>query len=38
MKAEPKSSVVKNLASPSFKRLSSIRGIEYASFFVTAFR
>ena len=36
--AQPKSSVVKNLASPSFERLSSIRGIRYASFIVTALR
>ena len=31
-KAEPESIVVKNLASPNFERLSSIRGIGYASF------
>ena len=37
-KAEPKSNVVKNLASPSLERLSSIRGIAYASFIVTSFK
>ena len=37
-KAEPKSNVVKNLASPSLERLSSIRGIRYASFIVTALK
>ena len=37
-KAEPKSSVMKDLASPSFERLSSIRDIGYASFIVTAFK
>ena len=35
-KAEPKSNVVKNLASPSLDRLSSIRGIGYASLIVTS--
>ena len=37
-KAEPKSNVVKNLASPSLERLSSIRGFGYASFIVTLFK
>ena len=36
--AEPKSNVVKNFASPSLERLSSMRGIGYASFIVTAFK
>ena len=33
--AEPKSNVMKNFASPSFDRLSSMRRIGYASFIVT---
>ena len=36
--AEPKFNVVKNFASPNLERLSSMRGIGYASFIVTAFR
>ena len=35
--AEPRSSVVKNLASPNFEGLSSICGNGHASFMVTAF-